>query len=67
MSHQHARPSMHQTGPDPILVAVPGRDDKQIEVWQLPDEALKIIVPRVQTVETGTCARASSALTAKRR
>lgn len=36
-----------------ILVAVPSRDDKKIEVYQFPDEKLVSIVPRVQTTDTG--------------
>lgn len=36
-----------------ILVAVPSRDDKKIEVYRFPDEKLVSIVPRVQTIDTG--------------
>lgn len=36
-----------------ILVAVPSRDDKKIEVYQFPDEKLVSFVPRVQTTDTG--------------
>jgi WD40 repeat protein len=36
-----------------ILVAVPSRDDKKIEVYQFPDERLVSFVPRVQTTDTG--------------
>ena len=38
---------------EPILVAVPARDDKKIEVYQFPDEKLKFIVPRAQATDTG--------------
>ncbi|KAF2873307.1 WD40-repeat-containing domain protein [Massariosphaeria phaeospora] len=38
---------------DSILVAVPGRDDKKIEVYQFPDEKLAFVVPRVQSTDTG--------------
>ncbi|KAF1937211.1 WD40 repeat-like protein [Clathrospora elynae] len=36
-----------------ILVAVPARDDKMIEVYQLPNEKLRAIIPRVQSTVTG--------------
>jgi WD40 repeat protein len=38
---------------DSVLVAVPSRDDKKIEVYQFPDEKLVSFVPRVQTTDTG--------------
>jgi hypothetical protein len=38
---------------DSILVAVPGRDDKKIEVYRFPDEKLLHIVPKVQITDTG--------------
>ncbi|KAF2188101.1 WD40 repeat-like protein [Zopfia rhizophila CBS 207.26] len=38
---------------DSILVAVPARDDKKIEVYQLPSERLAYIVRRVQPTDTG--------------
>ncbi|KAF2265842.1 WD40 repeat-like protein [Lojkania enalia] len=38
---------------DPILVAVPSRDDKKIEVYRFPDEKLAYVVPRVQPTDTG--------------
>jgi hypothetical protein len=38
---------------EPILVAVPARDDKKIEVYRFPDEKLTCVVPRVQTTDTG--------------
>ncbi|KAH7089211.1 WD40-repeat-containing domain protein [Paraphoma chrysanthemicola] len=36
-----------------ILVATPSTDDKKINVYQLPDEKLKFIVPKVSITETG--------------
>lgn len=36
-----------------ILVGVPARDDKKIEIYQFPDERLKCVVPRVQSTDTG--------------
>ncbi|KAJ4366034.1 Astra associated protein 1 Asa1 [Ascochyta clinopodiicola] len=36
-----------------ILVAVPARDDKKVEVYQFPDERLKHVVPRAQSKDTG--------------
>lgn len=38
---------------EPVLIAVPARDDKKIEVYQFPDERLKFIVPRAQSTDTG--------------
>lgn len=38
---------------EPILVAVPARDDKRVEVYQFPDEKLVAVVPRVEAAETG--------------
>ncbi|KAI2479683.1 WD domain containing protein [Pyrenophora tritici-repentis] len=50
--YQH--PSAHLAARDDgILVAVPGRDDTTIEVYQFPDERLKILIPRVQVTATG--------------
>ncbi|EFQ86945.1 hypothetical protein PTT_17742 [Pyrenophora teres f. teres 0-1] len=47
-------PSAHIAGQDDsILVAVPGRDDTTIEVYQFPDERLKVLIPRVQVTATG--------------
>ncbi len=39
---------------EPIFIAVPGRDDKKVEVYQFPDEKLKFIVPPPQSTDTGT-------------
>lgn len=36
-----------------ILVAVPARDDKKIEVYHFPSEKLLYMVPRVQPTDTG--------------
>jgi hypothetical protein len=36
-----------------LLVAVPARDDKKVEIYQFPDEKLKHVVPRVQALDTG--------------
>jgi hypothetical protein len=36
-----------------ILIAVPGRDDKKLEVYQFPDEKLRCVVPRAQSTDTG--------------
>ncbi|KAF2739015.1 WD40 repeat-like protein [Polyplosphaeria fusca] len=36
-----------------IIVAVPARDDKTIDVYQFPDERLLCVVPRVQHADTG--------------
>ncbi|ORY16787.1 WD40-repeat-containing domain protein [Clohesyomyces aquaticus] len=36
-----------------ILVAVPARDDKKIEVYQFPEERMASVVPRVQPQDTG--------------
>jgi hypothetical protein len=38
---------------DSILVAVPARDDKKVEVYRFPDESLVHVVPRVQLTDTG--------------
>ena len=68
MCHQHAAAEICQQnnrigtaqGPasvtrisDAVLVAVPARDDRKIEVYQFPDEKLLYVVPRVQTIDTG--------------
>ncbi|KAF2031474.1 WD40 repeat-like protein [Setomelanomma holmii] len=37
----------------PILIATPSTDDKKINVYQLPEEQLKFVVPKVATVDTG--------------
>lgn len=47
----HSVPSI--LSDESILIAVPGRDDKKIEVYQFPDERLKFIVPRAQSTDTG--------------
>jgi hypothetical protein len=36
-----------------VLIAVPARDDKKIEIYQFPEEKLKCAVPRVQGTDTG--------------
>lgn len=36
-----------------ILIAVPARDDKKIEVYQFPQEKLFAVVPRVDSKDTG--------------
>ncbi|KAF2129470.1 WD40 repeat-like protein [Dothidotthia symphoricarpi CBS 119687] len=41
------------TSDDSILVAVPARDDKKMEVYRFPDEKLRFVVPRVQPTDTG--------------
>ncbi|KAF2659207.1 WD40 repeat-like protein [Lophiostoma macrostomum CBS 122681] len=38
---------------EPVLVAVPSRDDRKIEVYRFPEEQLAYVVPRVQLLETG--------------
>lgn len=38
---------------EPILIAVPARDDKKIEVYQFPDEKLVAVVPRIESSDTG--------------
>jgi hypothetical protein len=38
-----------------ILVATPSTDDKKINVYQLPDEKLRFVVPKVSITETGKC------------
>ena len=67
MCHQHPAENCQQNnhtrttqGPasftrisDAVLVAVPARDDRKIEVYQFPDEKLLYVVPRVQTIDTG--------------
>jgi len=55
MCYQHVSTDLAVRDPsgDAILVAVPGRDDTTIEVYQFPDERLKIIIPRVQSIATG--------------
>jgi hypothetical protein len=47
---QHALSALSS---EPILVAVPARDDKRIEVYQFPHEKLAAVVPRVEPTETG--------------
>lgn len=37
----------------PILVAVPARDDKKVEVYQFPQEKLVCVVPKVEARDTG--------------
>jgi hypothetical protein len=37
----------------PILVATPSTDDKKINIYQLPDEKLKYVVPKASTSDTG--------------
>lgn len=41
------------TPSDSILVAVPSRDDKKIEVYRLPEERLVHVAPKVQIKDTG--------------
>jgi len=36
-----------------ILVATPSTDDKKINVYQLPDEKLRYVVPKALTTDTG--------------
>jgi hypothetical protein len=50
---QHAPSS---SSSERVLVAVPARDDKRIEVYQFPDEKLVAVVPRVEPTETGKLA-----------
>lgn len=38
-----------------VLVAVPARDDKKVEVYQFPEEKLRYVVPRAQSKDTGEC------------
>lgn len=42
---------------DPILVAVPARDDKKIEVYRFPDERLLHVVPNIESTDTGEYSR----------
>ncbi|CBX93982.1 hypothetical protein LEMA_P036560.1 [Plenodomus lingam JN3] len=65
MSHNDNHPSAqsHQlvehskiddsTRSDSVLIAVPARDDKRVEVYQFPEERLRFIVPRAQSTDTG--------------
>lgn len=46
---------------DPILVAVPARDDKKIEVYRFPDERLLHVVPNIESRDTGQYTRYKSA------
>ena len=56
MCHQHAGThlAVRDASNHAILVAVPGRDDTTIEVYQFLDERLKIVIPRVLSIATGT-------------
>ncbi|KAF2688230.1 WD40 repeat-like protein [Lentithecium fluviatile CBS 122367] len=47
---EHAPPA---SSSEPILIAVPARDDKKIEIYQFPDEKLVAFVPRVEPTDTG--------------
>lgn len=38
---------------DSILVAVPARDDRKMEVYRFPDEMLAYVVPKVDSSDTG--------------
>lgn len=38
---------------DAILIAVPSTDDKKIDVYGMPDEKLRFVVPKVQPIDTG--------------
>jgi hypothetical protein len=38
---------------DSILIATPATDDKKINVYRLPDEKLRYVVPRTSTGDTG--------------
>ena len=46
-------PVSSSTSNEPILIAVPARDDRKIEVYQFPEEKLSFIVPRPQSADTG--------------
>ena len=51
---QQSRPTEATAGStDSILVAVPATDEKNVVIWQFPDELAKVVVTRVKTVETG--------------
>jgi hypothetical protein len=43
------------TSDDTILVATVSTDDKKINVYQVPEEKLKYVVPKVPTTDTGEC------------
>jgi WD40 repeat protein len=49
----YEQPALTASSSNSILIAVPSRDDKKIEVYQFPDEKLVSFVPRVQTTDTG--------------
>lgn len=36
-----------------ILIAVPARDDKKVEVYQFPEQRLRFLVPNTQSTDTG--------------
>ncbi|KAI8942707.1 hypothetical protein NX059_000755 [Plenodomus lindquistii] len=36
-----------------VLIAVPARDDKKVEVYQFPEERLRFVVPGAQSKDTG--------------
>jgi hypothetical protein len=38
-----------------ILIATPATDDKKINVYRLPQETLRYVVPRASTTDTGAC------------
>lgn len=38
---------------DSVLVAVPARDDKKIDIYRFPDEKLLHVVQRVESTDTG--------------
>ncbi|KAF2855824.1 WD40 repeat-like protein [Plenodomus tracheiphilus IPT5] len=61
MCHKHTPKQLakikHSTTSSPpsesVLIAVPARDDKKVEVYQFPEERLRFVVPRAQTTDTG--------------
>ncbi|KAF2275558.1 WD40 repeat-like protein [Westerdykella ornata] len=58
MCREHRDSTQQQTAShagvaDSILVAVPARDDKKIEVYRFPEEKLVYVVPQVQPTDTG--------------
>lgn len=59
----HARDVLHnfecesnQTPDASVLIAVPARDDKKVEVYQFPQEKLTCVVPKVESKDTGEMA-----------
>ncbi|CAI6273589.1 unnamed protein product [Periconia digitata] len=50
---QDSHPEQSHASASSVLVAVPARDDKKVEVYQFPQEKLVCVVPKVESRDTG--------------